>query len=155
MIFLILIVSPLYVTGQDRFDMNLVILINEHVPIGSISKLRLMVDGEEFEADYVPGDFQVPGVRLEDLISSSSSISLAFDYNDFEGNKHELYNYQIDLEKGWIDKSFVVLRIYDLSKKKYRRQFCPLQGKNYTFELDLPGQSIARVRKRNANDSCH
>ena len=42
----------------------------------------------------------------------------------------------IHLKKKLFEASFVVIKIYNLDDKKYKKLYYPLEGKNYNFSLD-------------------
>jgi hypothetical protein len=76
-------------------------------------------------------------------------LFLQFDYyqNSVKG-KQELYNYEIEMEKNWFEQSFVILKIYNLDKKKYRKRLEPLsKDRKYTFDLETSQGQMIRIRK--------
>ena len=61
----------------------------------------------------------------------------------------EIYNYEIEIGKNWFEQTFVILKIYNLDKKKYKKRLAPLsKDKKYTFDLETSEGQMIRVRKR-------
>lgn len=51
------------------------------------------------------------------------------------------------MDKNWF-QTFIVLKIYNTTKKKYRKLFTPLKGKEYTYELEYAGGQMLQIRKK-------
>lgn len=138
---------------QEKVILNWVISVDEDI--------ILYCEGAQFNLSfkngkdsviylgYLPGSLSVKKTDF-DLIKADSVATCVFlfSYNADIKNKYKSYNYSIEIEKGWINDYYFVLRIFNLDKKKYRQRFRPFQaGANYTFEFDLPGFSFRRISK--------
>ncbi|MBY8963194.1 hypothetical protein KJK34_10560 [Flavobacterium sp. D11R37] len=51
------------------------------------------------------------------------------------------------MDKNWF-QTFIVLKIYNTTKKKYRKLFTPLKGKEYTYELEYAGGQMLQIQKK-------
>lgn len=140
--------------GQENLvQMDFIITLNGELEPGTISNLRLIVKSlnqkvEEVEIHYHPGNLALDKSDYSRVFSNSNdTVFIAFDHNYFCGEKHQLVNYEIPFYQSWFDNSYMILRVYDLSKGKYKNVFEPLsKEKNYTYELDHASGSIRRVR---------
>ena len=152
LIFILLIMFSYSRESMGQVQMDFIITVNDELEVGSLSNLRFVVrskDGgkQEVEMQYHPGNLSIKESEYKQLFSDESdSVFVAFDHNKFCGEKHDLVNYEIPFYKSWLENSFIILRVYDLSKGKYKNVFEPLsKEKNYTFELDYPGGSMKRI----------
>lgn len=135
--------------SQDTREANLILVIDEELVVGSIANLRIIDNkGVEREATYYPGSLIFQKLDFEYLISQDESLVLAFDYSEFIGNKQRVYNYNFSFDKYWLQQQYLIMKVYNLSKKKYKKMFDPLDSeKNYTFELIHPKGQMMRIKK--------
>lgn len=157
--FLIPLISNMEIYSQEiSKDFNFIITVDDNVVVGSIANLRLIVsetndNNKLIEAAYIPGKLTINKVDIEKLFSDRvNGITLMFDYYEYLNKEQVIYNYKIEIKKSWLQFSFIVLRIYNLDKRKYSKIFYPLEGQNYTYEIDLPSNSILRIRKSNSKN---
>jgi hypothetical protein len=139
---------------ENSKGVNFVITVDDNVVVGSIANLRLIAsdaDGKRKIIDiaYIPGELSIKNVDMGELLSSKlNTVLLAFDYYEFCNGKQIIHNYEIEIEKKWFNFSYMVLRVYNLDKKKYRKIFYPLKGCNYTYEIDFPSNSMTRIKRK-------
>jgi hypothetical protein len=140
--------------GQKKTKcINLVISIDDNVVVGSVYCLQFiesdMNDNKKvFKADYIPGELSIKKADLKEIVSDKGkTIFLAFEYHEYIKEKLISHVYKIEIDKGWFQQSFIVLHIYNLDKEKYQKIFDPLEGCNYTYELDFSSNSMRRIRK--------
>jgi hypothetical protein len=149
-----LLFLSIIVSGQENNskDINLIITINDKLIISGIQSSFLFIKTANNKIDtidclYEPGKFVVfDETKLKS--DTIDDIILSMRYQVLNRRENKFYYYEIDLEKAYFEQSFIVLRIYNLDKWKYKRIYYPLEGKNYTYEIDLPSNSINRIRKR-------
>jgi hypothetical protein len=53
----------------------------------------------------------------------------------------------IDLNKGWLNHYYYILRIYNTTKRKYRKMFDVPRAKKFVYEFDYPGGATNLIRK--------
>lgn len=154
---LFFIVFGLYQSGigQSSKNLDIVILINndlamyhnnivlkfqEDTAIGTVSTIQ---------ANYHPGNLSIKQEEFVTLNHANcNTIRLEFSYYRNTSRKNEIYNYQFDLSKDWLLGTYLVLRVYNLDVKKYRKRYDPVGvGQNYTFEIDSPDTTFRRVIK--------
>lgn len=127
---------------------NFVISIDGNI-VRSIIDANILIDNNQhIELGYMPGELILSNDDFEKLINNSNSYHLIFDYYEFAGKKQLIHHYEIELKKVWFEQSFIVLRIYNMDKKINKKTFYPLEGKEYTYEVDLPSNSITRIKKK-------
>lgn len=137
-----------------RKNINLIISIDRAIPVGSITGPRLIVikeDGSKtlIEADYYPGNLSISEDEYKLVMDSSiKTVYLAFNYTEYKKSGTVVYNYELDLKKGWLTHYFYILYIYNTSKREFRKLFNPPPGKDYVFEFDSPGGSTRLIRNR-------
>lgn len=147
------------VEAQDRKEkINLIISVDYKIVVGAVSNIKILSitetgDRKEISADYYPGCLSIP---MEDYLfltsDATDSVAVSLTYTEFcKGNRTDR-TYEIDLRKGWLKGNFYILYIYNTDKKIYKKQFSPLKGKNYTYEIVYPGGGVSRVKKTKLND---
>jgi hypothetical protein len=145
-------VSAVY-SQIEKVNFDLIITIDEKIPIGTISnfKFRAITENssEIISVDYYPGNLSMIKDDYRRLFSDTIKlIFLDFDYYEYVGEKQHLYHYKIEYKKSWMREYFNILHIFNLDKKKYKKQF-KLNRTNepYLFELDSPGGTFHYVSK--------
>ena len=101
-------------------------------------------------ATYYPGELVFEQQEYEKIKNSKiDSLTMSFDYYEYQGKKQFLYNFDLPFYASWLDQSYMVMKVYNLEKRKYKGVFKPLdKERNYTFELDYPGGQMLRVRNK-------
>ncbi|MFM7857317.1 MAG: hypothetical protein ACKO96_36705 [Flammeovirgaceae bacterium] len=157
----VLMAGKIYVSAQEqKKDLNVVIVIDTKVITGAMANFRviaLLENGGKkvVEVEYSPGNLSLPKSEYEKMLNDEIKTTLlAFDYYEYCKKEQTVYNYEIDIKKGWLQHSYYVLYIYNTNKRQFKGVFDPLEGKNYTFEFDYPGGSTKRIRKRKLKTDC-
>ncbi|AWG26928.1 hypothetical protein [Flavobacterium kingsejongi] len=96
---------------------------------------------------YDPGNLSMNQTDYDEIIKFDGSITLKFDYHEYVKDEQKVINYEIEMGKIWFEQSYLILNILNTNKKKYKKVE-PLQGKEYTFELQYPTGQMLRVRKK-------
>ena len=153
-LFLIIITftsSILY--SQDWTELNTIITLNNEICKNLIEVRFLQGDeksNSEIKTIYLPGKLKVKTEDIEKLTNNeikAISIKVIVPISNEKGVKYIDYiipNINFNL----LMTDYFILKIYDLSDKKLKKQYYPLEGKCYTFEFDSPLQSINRVKKK-------
>ena len=141
---------------EDRKKFDFIISVDEEI-VKKISKSLIIVkQGEsvlkKINVSYYPGNLSIASEDYDMIFSDQgTSLFIQFDYYQYSFNgEQEIYNYEIEIGRNLLQpQSFVILKIYNLDKKKYRKRFDPLsKDKNYTFELDGSEGQMLRIKKR-------
>lgn len=133
---------------------NLIITVDDNIAITSIysAKVEGIIKGLEkiILADYVPGSLSFDSSHKNDLFAlSDSNLFLTFGYRSYKRKKQRVSHYKIEIKKEWFLEPYLILKIYNLDIRKYKRRFSPLdRNRNYTFEVDSPKFTFRRVIKR-------
>ncbi|MEZ4910563.1 MAG: hypothetical protein R2774_06845 [Saprospiraceae bacterium] len=72
---------------------------------------------------YHPGNLSMSS-KDYDIIFSDQDIQLAiqFDYYKYSPNGNQkIYNYNFEIDRNWFEKNYVIVKIYNMDKWKYRR----------------------------------
>ena len=139
--------------GQSsEAEIDLVIVVNEEIAIELLGNMKLVVENETevntIEPQYYPGSLVMNKSDL-DLLLSNNVKSITFCFDQYENDPaNGKFFYEIDFDKKWLTQRYIVLKIYNLEKTKYKMMYEPLSsGKNYTFEIDSPDFTFRRVLK--------
>jgi hypothetical protein len=107
-----------------------------------------MVNGSTQRLDVwvYPGDVRVSQTDVDKIQSPQvTKIWLWFSVNGVNIKRRE---YKIEMQKHWLEARFMVLKIYNLYKRKYRRMFEPAKNnKKYVYEIELPTRQITHPRR--------
>lgn len=141
------------INAQQK-NIDLIISIDDGIAVGSLSGLKLVAistngNKETINADYYPGNLTLSDNDYKKLLDTGiKTVHLVFNYAEHQNPRQPSYNYEIDLNKGWLQHYYYILRIYNTTKKKYRKMFTVPEGKTYVYEFDYPGGSTKLIRKR-------
>lgn len=148
--FTVFVLSSHIILGQIN-DYNLIITVNDKLIISDIKVSKIMLENNDKSIDtidcqYKPGNLIVLDTDLE--LTSYRKITLSVDYIKREKRTDKYYHYDIDLYGVNFSQSYLILRLYNLDNRKYRQIFEPLEGREYTFEIDMPSNSVTRIRRK-------
>lgn len=106
---------------------------------------------KRIEISYYAGNLSLSSEDYNMVFSEQEiTLYLQFDYYQYSSKgQQKIYNYEIEIGKNWFEKTFVILKIYNLDKKNYKKRSAPLsKDKNYTFDLETSDGQMIRIRKR-------
>ncbi len=138
--------------SQENSNFDFIVLVDD-VIVTSLNNPKLVIRKEnellsKIDITFKPGDLSLKTVEYNLIKSTNDDLYLKFDYYDYSSGKQKIYNYDIKIGKNWFEKSYIILRVYNTDKKKYKKIFNPIKGTNYTFELDYGGGSMLQIRKK-------
>ena len=156
---LIILLFLSYINGYSQTtypSANFIITVDGKVVIGELAKIALAFKTKDslnqiVHSTYIPGNLSF---GIDENMIFSDSLELTFNYYETCNNKHVIYKYEVNLPKVWLSYSYIVLRLYNTSKSKYKKIYYPLEGKSYTYEWDLPTGSIERIKKNYPKPDC-
>lgn len=140
------------VMSQKIININWTILINEKLESSEIMSSRIIVktandSNQVFNTWCYAGNLEIRELDF-DRIFSEKVTSVWFEISTKE-NRGQSFNYKIKLKKKWFKTRYMVLKIYNLRKKKYRKMFVPSKNnKEFVYEIDFPGFSIRQLRRK-------
>lgn len=135
-------------------NINLIISVDDRIVVGSLSGLRLVAisttgNKETINADYYPGNLSLSENDYKRITDTGiKTVHLVFNFVEYQSLKQQSYKYEIDLNKGWLQHYYYILRIYNTTKRKYRKLFNVPKGQKFVYEFDYPGGSTKLIRKR-------
>lgn len=140
---------------DNRKSFDFIICVDEKILTSFIKPVILVKQGsnvlKRIDTRYHAGNLSMNSEDYNMLLSEQGiTIFLKFDYYQYSSQgKQEIYNYEIEIGKNWFEITFVILHIYNLDKKKYKKILDPLsKDKNYTFDLETSEGQMIRIRKR-------
>ena len=130
--------SVIIAIAQEKKDFDFVITIDDDFhPIYSPSLYTLDKNGIKtiYEISYHPGCLSMSIEDYKKIMSANEEIHLKFDHYKILGGNTHIYKYDFSVGKFWFQEcGYVVLKMYNLDIKKYRKKFPPLsEDKNYNF----------------------
>jgi hypothetical protein len=139
---LALLMIPLKGYNQN---IDLILVIDKEIVLDfSVTKTQLNLsysNGQKsiLPLSYFPGNLSMGTDVLNEIKSEKiDSIFFEFSYYEYKGENQLIYNYSIKMEKSWLQDKYLVLNIYNLDKKKFKRRFNFIKGVSYVYELDSP-----------------
>lgn len=142
-LFLTLFLSFLNIVyAQERKEFDFVITVDDD-DFGMNAPLKICLQnekGEKTDIDfrYHPGNLSISKEDYEKIKSFEGKIELHFSwYKNWNGKSH-YYFYDIPLEKRLFEQAYVIIKIYNMDDKRYRKMYYPLKGKNYNYTLTSP-----------------
>ena len=152
---LMLIISTNVYSQEEVKSINFIIVIDEEIVTNPID-IKLVINSKkegnykviEPTIGYYPGNISLRKHDYDDLVSNDTqSVILKLNYLTYRKNRPYYYKYEFDVGKIWFKQTFTILKIYNLDKKKYRKNLIPLsKEKNYTFDLQTAQGQMIRIR---------
>lgn len=134
--------------ADKSFDF--IITIDE-VIVPSLMNTKIIIQDNNGEKSipfqYRPGNLSLTEQDYNLIESTNGKIFIQFANNDYTEKEHQVYRYDIEIGKNWFEKTYIILKVYNTSKKKYKKIFEPIEDTNYTFELEYGDGSMLRTRK--------
>lgn len=139
-ILLISYFSVLFAIAQGRKEFDFIITVDDE--FGTLcAPLNIYIqkdNGEKtnIEFSYYPGCLSLNIDDFKKIQSFDGKMGLYLGYSTFEDGKICYYNYDIPLYKQLFERTYVIVKIYNLHKEKYKKLYPPLgDGKNYNYDL--------------------
>ena len=144
--FVLLINTILF--SQEKVELNTIITLNNEICKNLIEVKFFKNDNMQINGDYLPGKLLLDKNEFKILKESEENISIEIivpklKKDEVFYNKFFIKNINFKL----LLSDYFILRIYDLSCKKYKKKYYPLEGTNFTFEYDSPLETIKRATK--------
>lgn len=136
---------------QSNKNLDWVIVVNEKIDLFYTAPQFIVTFNNDsstrYKSSYHPGNLTIGQKEYDMLISDSTkSIRLEIVYYSHDKNQ-SVYTYKLDFKKGFLKETYLVLKIYNMDRKKYRKKFDPIDKESdFTFEIDSPSQSLRRAK---------
>ena len=154
LLFLFLFVFQISIAQDSRKDFDFIISIDEEIA-NTLYKPQIIVKQgikilKRIDIKYHPGNLSLYSEDFNFFSDEKHTLLLQFNYYQYSSKgKQKSYHYEIEIGRNWFEQSFIVLKIYNLDKKKYRKKLTPLsKDKKYTFDLETSQGQMIRIRKR-------
>ncbi|MCO5937433.1 hypothetical protein NAF17_17935 [Mucilaginibacter sp. RB4R14] len=88
---------------------------------------------------YYPGVLYVNNMQTKNLlyVDSLKNLTLKFDYYEYPGKKQVIHNYKIELNRKWFKESLIIVKVFDINKKKG----------TYSYTFEVPGVSFGKLNE--------
>lgn len=153
-IYIFFILLNINVYCQEWIDYNVIISVNEEIVPSSVGiKFKLTLNNGEkkiIEPHYLPGSLKIKNEDVKVLMNDSiKEIALEVRYFELINDKVSYSFFTIDdLSFKKFTYDYFILRIYDTRLRKYKKTYNPIDGKEFTYDYDLPNGSMRRVKRR-------
>ena len=143
-LFLTLFLSFLNIVyAQERKEFDFVITVDDDdfCMINAPQKIYLQNEkGEKTDIGfrYHPGNLSISKEDYEKIKSFDGKIEMHFGWDKHLIGETRHYFYDIPLEKRLFEQAYVIIKIYNMDDKRYRKMYYPLKGKNYNYTLISP-----------------
>lgn len=154
-ILLLLLIHQVSEAQENKKCFNFIVNIDDEI-VTTLSRPVILLKQDsnllkKIDIGYLPGNLSLNTEDFNSFFSiKETTLFLQFYYYQYSiKGKQEVYNYEIEIGKNWFEQSFVILKIYNLDKKKYKNILEPLsKDKNYTFDLETSQGQMIRIRKK-------
>ena len=140
---------------ENRKNFDFIVCVDEEIATSLSRPVIIAKQGtnvlKRIDVSYHPGNLSLGSEDYNTIFSEQEiTLFLQFDYYQYSSKGQQtVYNYEIELGKNWFEQTFVILKIYNLDKRKYRKKLDPLsKDKNYNFDLETSQGQMIRIRKR-------
>ncbi len=157
LIFLVGFLISFNFTAQEVKNLNFIISVDESIVGGNIYNTQIIIykesgNSERVKTNYYPGNLSLNEVDYREILSEDTkSFALSFNYSEYCNTDEHHYDYEIELKKEWFEHYFFILKVYNTNKKKYKKIFDAIEGKEFTYEYYYPGGQMLRLTKRKKN----
>ena len=137
--------------GQDT-KVNLVIKLNDKLLEDGVSNTQLAIETDTDKyyvgVQYYTGDLILSADVMTILNRDSiKSMTLTCDISTFKGDKQDILNIKTSFSKYLISQPYVILNVFDLRDKKFKRQLGHVTKDNFLCEYNFPGSGLYIRRK--------
>jgi hypothetical protein len=117
----------------SQYQANLILVIDGEIVTQNV-KLEFInqMNDSELIYNYKLGD----DLKIPEEYFKENSLHIKFEYYKIFEDSLKSYNYDFEFLKGWLtNTTFLILRIYNLDKKEYKKLFCNEQN-DYVIEVE-------------------
>jgi hypothetical protein len=137
--------------GQDT-KVNLVIKLNDKLLENGVSNTQLAIETDKdihnVGVQYYTGDLILPAEVMTILNRDSiKSMTLTFDILTFKGDRQDILNIKTNFSKYLITQPYIILNVFDLRDKKFKRQLGYVTKDNFLCEYNFPSSGLYIRRK--------
>lgn len=136
--------------AQNHKEINLIVAVDEEI-MTSLSNFRINFKSKEeksIQLKYLPGKLTMTEDQYVTVFDNKDSeIIISFTAGKYDNDVYNQFDYKIPFEKGWLKENFCILTIYNLSKRKYRKIYKPVEPNvNYSFSIHIESSSIFKLK---------
>lgn len=136
-----------FIYAQDSKEFDLIVLIDDKIETlaGFTIQLEGLNDTLFLSPSYHPGSLVFNKSQLDKLYSDKYTKRTMIFENGI-GRKN--YLYKIGFITKYLEQRYVILKIYNLNKWKYRRKYAPAdEDSNFSVIWDLGYYQIIKLKK--------
>lgn len=148
-----------YLIGQEAKEIDMVVTINQ-VVANTVQGLSLKLKDDKGNTstiypEYHPGSLKFKKSDYEALMSSENSLIVLKFYQLLNNKRKEIYyDYSINFSREWFKEEFIVLNIYNLDNRKYKKSRKPIQSKAmYSVSMDFGHYSILDLKNKSEHNT--
>ncbi|MDM1093182.1 hypothetical protein [Myroides odoratimimus] len=119
-------------------NVNLILLVNGKIITTEIANVyvEFTSNNRRINVNYEPGNLVFDNEVWENINKDSNQkFFLHFDFYTYVKDKQYVANFDIELSKYLIERSYLIADIYDFRKKSIKRKYQYLTDKNYLVQF--------------------
>lgn len=139
------------IAQNNSKSFDFIICIDEEIATTLSNPLIIAKCGTEerqINVNYYVGNLSLSNEDYN-YITSRQDISLLLNFNYYQyslNGKQKIYNYEVIMKKGLFNQMFVILKIFNMDKKKYRKRFGTIsKDKQYIINIDTSNGQILEL----------
>ena len=138
---------PIRLPAQAQKELNWIIVIDKEIAVVfSNPEFIITTDTDsivKFRTTYYPGNLVLDEEKYN-ILKSSKIKSISFEMLYYTNDKHQtIENYKINIPKGFIFDRYVIIDIFNLKIKRYRKKYLPQNpGDEYAVMLRSSSQGV-------------
>ena len=130
-VFFSLVFLCFFKSFSQENGVNFILFIDDEI-VTNFIEINFNTDNEKFIYQYGVGK----KINLPSRLVNNGNIRLNFKIDKFFNGKVTRYSYNTEFKTGWINNTyFLIIRIYNLDKDKYKQMFCDSEG-DYVIEVE-------------------
>ncbi|MGM0579865.1 MAG: hypothetical protein ACQETL_04250 [Bacteroidota bacterium] len=88
---------------------------------------------------YYPGELMLDQEDWEEINSElTKKITLSFNYYDHSRRNDTSLNIEVEMQKEYFDMRYLILRVYDLREKAFKKRYGCLTENDFVTEFSCP-----------------
>lgn len=146
--------SALFGQAQDK-RLTFILIIDDELPVTDITNgIFLFKDSAGTIKDKISFDYKVGGLLMSSsdykkLLSPNPEHRIFIKFKHIEFRPHHVeYTYEKEIPNGWINKEYIIFRVFNASNKVNRTKYFFKQGEEYLIQIKIPGSSTLLITRK-------
>ena len=134
-------------------NLNMVIQVNDKLVTSEITGVYLNFQNQDGTISknlvgYRPGELVLKPEDWKDINSESTKkITLSFNYYPVDLNHRYKHKFSVEIQKQDFERPSLILNVYNLTIKKFKKRYGCLTDESYITELVYPNSELLKPCK--------